>query len=49
MVIASTNSLNIYTFAKSNDDYSFQQINLNAISPIAYGSITSVQFNPTDS
>lgn len=49
MVIASTSSLNIYTYAQNNDDYTFQQIPLNATAPVAYGSITSVQFNPTDS
>jgi hypothetical protein len=49
MVIASTGALNIYTFAKDNDDYQFQQIPLNSTAPVNFGSITSVQFNPTNS
>jgi hypothetical protein len=49
MVIASTGLLNVYTYERSNDNYNFQQIPLEASAPVNYGSITSVQFNPTNS
>ena len=49
MMIASTNSLNIYTYQNNNGDYNFQQIPLNSIAPVQYGSVTSATFNPTDS
>ena len=43
MVIASTSSINIYTFQRTNDNYQFQQIPLTIFeSPIEYESITSV-------
>jgi hypothetical protein len=47
MVIASTSSINLYTFQRSNDDYTFQQVPLTVFqAPVEYGAITSVQFNP---
>lgn len=49
MVIASTGSLNVYTYQRNNADYQFQQIPLNSTASVAYGAITSVQFNPTNS
>lgn len=49
MVIASTKSLNVYTYQRSNDNYQFQQLTLNSTAPVAFGAITSVQFNPTNS
>lgn len=42
MVIASTGLLNIYTYERSNDNYNFQKIPLEAGAPVNYGSITSV-------
>jgi hypothetical protein len=50
MVIASTSSVNVYIYTRSNNDYTFQQVPLtNFQAPVAYGSITSIQFNPKNS
>jgi hypothetical protein len=49
MVIATTGLLNVYTYQRNNDNYEFQQVTLNSTAPLAYGAITSVQFNPTNS
>jgi hypothetical protein len=49
MVIASTSSLNVYTYQRNNGDYQFNPVNLNSTAPVAYGAITSVQFNPVNS
>jgi len=50
MVIASTSSINLYTFQRTNDNYQFQQVPLtNFQAPVDYGAITSVQFNPSNS
>lgn len=50
MVIASTSSINLYTFQRFNDNYQFQQVTLiNFKAPVEYGAITSIQFNPTNS
>jgi hypothetical protein len=49
MAIATTGSLNVYTYQRNNADYSFQQVPLSSIAPVTYGAITSVQFNPTNS
>lgn len=50
MVIATTSSINIYTLQRLNDNYSFNKVDLaNSQAPIEYGSITSIQFNPSNS
>ena len=50
MVIASTSSINLYTFQRINDNYQFQQVPLTVFqAPVEYGAITSVQFNPSNS
>lgn len=49
MVIASTSTLNFYTYQRNNADYQFNPIPLNSTAPVAYGAITSVQFNPLNS
>ena len=50
MVIASTSSINLYTFQRINDNYQFQQVPLtNFQASVDFGSITSVQFNPSNS
>lgn len=49
MVIASTGSLNVYTYDRNNGNYQFQQLPLNSTAPVAYGAITSVEFNPLNS
>ena len=50
MVIASTSSINLYTFQRTNDNYQFQQVPLtNFQASVDNGAITSVQFNPSNS
>lgn len=49
MTIASTGSLNVYTYSRSNDNYQFQQIPLASTSPVQLGAITSAEFNPNNS
>jgi hypothetical protein len=50
MVIASTSSINLYTFRRLNDNYQFQQVPLTVFqAPVEYGALTSVEFNPSNS
>lgn len=49
MVIASTSSINVYTYPKVNDNYQFQAVTLtNFQAPVNYESITSAEFNPNN-